>query len=96
MSSFTHPSWSENSMFIKKKSKPRLSGYGVSFNWPRPDGVTSGWYFGEGNVDPSRREMVTRSDPEYYAVLNTLPSTAGVPRWSSEMLFDRSKYTKKL
>ena len=71
---------------------------GFFFKLPHPDVTTAGYYFGENPVD-GRRELVFRSDPEYYSVDNTIPSSGKVPKinpYDPIYSFSREKFTKKM
>ena len=95
----TNPYWTPEAVYTwGKKSQPQTDGYGFTFKLPWQTPVTSGWYFGEGPV-PQRSEMVFRSDPEYYAIDNTIPASGGVPAvnlYDKAFQFRRSKYTRKV
>ena len=95
----TNPYWQPDPIYTWGiKSQPKFDGYGFTFKLPWRDPVTAGWYFGEGPV-PQRRELVFRSDPEYFPVLNTVPSSGGLPKYNlydPAFQFKRSDYTRKM
>ena len=95
----THPYWTPESVYNwGQKSQHTYDGYGFTFKLPWRDPVTCGWYFGEGPV-PQRQEMIYRSDPEYYAIYNTVPSSGGLPKYNlydPAFTFNRSKYVQKV
>lgn len=53
--------------------------YAFHTDIPLRDPVSTPWYYGE-NALPDRREIVTMTYPELYAVDNVLPTVGGVPR----------------
>ena len=95
----THPYWEPPTDFQTRKTlKPIARDLGFQFNIPWPLPVSAGYYFGE-NPPPGRKELVYDSRPEWYAVDNVIPSTAGIPLmnpYTEEMKFDRSKYTQQV
>ena len=94
----TNPYWSPPPIFTsgKKGQKTFENHYGFHFQIPHPDISSAGFYFGEGPV-PQRQEIVTRSDPEWFATDNTISSSGGVPKYNiydPQFAFNRKKYTK--
>ena len=94
----THPYWVAPAVFRPQKSVKPIAhdlGFQWTMQWPLP--VTMGSYFGS-NPEWGRRQDVYRSDPEFFAVDNIIPSTAGIPLmnpYTAEMRFDREKFTKR-
>ena len=71
-------------------------GFQWALPWPLP--TTAGYYFGE-NPQWGRREYVTSSLPEWFAVDNILPSTGKQPLinpYTAEMRFSREDYTTRV
>jgi hypothetical protein len=95
----TNPYWTPDPAYVKKTSlKPITNTLGFQFNLPWPDLSTSGFYYGENPVY-GRRQLVYRSDPEYYARQNIIPSIGGVPRvnpYDKIYQFSREKYTVRV
>ena len=95
----TNPFWTPEPAFIAQTSlKPISNTLGFQFNLPWPDPTTAGFYYGEG-PQYGRRELIYRSDPEYFARQNILPSIGGVPRFNPYdpiYKFDRSRYTARV
>lgn len=95
----TQPYWTPPPVYSTRKTlKPVANTYGFQFTLPWPQPTSAGTYFGEGAV-PGRRELVYRSDPEWHAVQNILPSSGGVPLinpYTAEMKFDREHYTARV
>ena len=95
----TNPYWTPQPIYNWGiKSQKTNDGYGFTFKLPFPDISTAGWYFGEEPV-PQRRELVFRSDPEYFAVENTIPSSGGVPKYNLYdpiYQFRRSDHVQKI
>ena len=95
----TNPYWAPEAVYSTgvKGQKTFENHRGFFFKLPHPDIQTSGFYFGE-NPGYGRRQLVFRSDPEYYAVDRTVPSSGGVPKYNPRdpiYAFDRSKFTEK-
>ena len=95
----TQPYWTPDPYFKTQSSlKPIANTLGFQIPIPWPDPTTMGYYFGE-NPQYGRRELVYRSDPEYYARDNVIPSVGGVPRinpYDPIYSFSREKYTARV
>ena len=81
-----------------KSQKQFENNLGFFFKLPHPEVSTAGFYFGE-NPGYGRRELVFRSDPEYFTVDNTIRSSGNVPEinpYNPIYKFKRSDHTKKL
>ena len=95
----TNPYWTPKPIFSTgtKGQKSFANNLGFFFKLPVADIQTSGYYFGENPI-PDRRELVFRSEPEYYAVDGKVPSSGGLPKYDPRdpmYAFKRSDYTKK-
>ena len=96
----THPFWSAPKEFVGQKSfqqtfTPIARNLGFQFQMPWPLPQTAGFYDGQNPV-LGRRELVFSSQPEYFAVGNTIPSAGGVPLvnpYAPEMKFSRRNVT---
>jgi len=95
----TNPFWTPEPQFARQTNlKPITNTLGFLITLPWPDVTTMGQYFGEG-PQYGRRELVYRSDSEYYARQNIIPSIGGVPRinpWDKIYKFSREKYTVRV
>ena len=94
----TNPYWEPPVVFKTRKFlKPIARDWGFQWTLPWPLPVTAGPYFGQ-NPQWGRRQNVYRSDGEWFATDNIIPSTAGIPLmnpYTEEMRFDREKYTER-
>lgn len=92
----TQPYWTPPFQYTTRTNlKPVTNTLGFQFTIPWPETTTAGFYNGQGAI-PGRKELVYRDDPEWFAVQNIIPSTAGVPRinpYDPVYKFDREKYT---
>ena len=92
----TNPYWTPPTEYREKNSLwdfTRDLGFRWNLPWPLP--VSAGYYFGE-QPEWGRRQHVFRSDPEWFAFGDVIPSTAGTPMvkpYSDEIKFQRSDYT---
>ena len=96
----THPYWAPKPIFSTGQKGQRTfeNNLGFFFKLPHPDIQTAGTYFGE-NPEYGRRELVFRSDPEYFSVQNTISSSGGLPKYNPYdpiYAFSREKFTKKM
>ena len=94
----TNPYWSDPPMFQPHKGARRFeNNYGFFFKLPVDDIQTAGYYFGE-NPGYGRRELVMRSDPEYFLPQNIVPASGGLVKYDVKdpiYKFRRSDHTKK-
>ena len=99
MMNSTNPYWAPQTVYSTgQKSQKKFDGYGFTFVLPHPDINTAGWYFGEEPV-PQRHELAFRTDPEYFATDNAIPSSGGLPKYNLHdpiYQFKRSKYVQKV
>ena len=99
---FTNVFWTAPKQFHTQTFLKPISGHlGFQINIPKPDPVTSGFYYGENPPINNVRAptVVTRSDPEWYVVDGTMPTVAGHARMdptSKAMKFSRAKYTRTI
>ena len=95
----TSPYWTPPFQWRPQKTlQPITNTYGFQFTLPWNMPTSAGYYFGEGAV-PGRRELVYRSDPEWFATQGILPSSGNVPLvnpYTQEMNFDRAHYTVRV
>ena len=96
----TSPYWTPDPGFQKKQfSTKQLSNtLGFLNTLPWPEVTTAGYYYGENPVY-GRRTLVYRSDPEYYARENIIPSVGGIPSinpYDRIYKFSREKFTVKV
>ena len=93
----TNPYWSDPPMFQPHKGARRFeNNYGFFFKLPVDDIQTAGYYFGE-NPGYGRRELVMRSDPEYFLPQNIVPASGGLVKYDVKdaiYKFRRSDHTK--
>lgn len=97
-----HPFWQPPKFFVGQKSfkqtlTPIANNLGFQFQLPHPLPVTAGFYDGQNPMD-GRRELVFSSNPEYFAVNNTVPSAGGVPLinpYTKAMQFSRRSVTAR-
>ena len=94
----TNPYWTPGPEIQKVVGQKNIANNFIRFTLPWPDVTTAGYYYGEG-PQYGRRELIYRSDPEYFARQNILPSIGGVPRFNPYdpiYKFDRSRYTARV
>jgi hypothetical protein len=92
---WTPEPWTQTTRFNKKQLANTL---GFTIGLPWPEVTTAGQYFGENPVY-GRRELVYRSDAEYFARQNIIPSVAGIPSinpYDRIYKFSREKYTVRV
>ena len=93
----TNPYWNDAPMFKTHKGMRRFeNNLGFFFKLPVADVQTAGFYFGD-NPGYGRRELVMRSDPEYYAAGGVIRASGGVPEIDVKnpiYKFKRSDYTR--
>ena len=90
----TNPYWTAPQITTTAQ-KPVTHTPGFTFVLPWPDVTTAGFYYGQGAA-PDRRELVFRSDPEYFPRGGIVPSSAGIPRinpYNPIYKFDRERHT---
>ena len=73
----TSPYWSAPQI-TTTAFKPVTHTPGFNYVLPWPSVTTAGWYYGSG-ATPDRRELIYRSDPEYFPRGGVVPSSGGVP-----------------
>lgn len=91
----TNPYWTPSFKYKASKYLKPITNRGFSFNIPWPDVTTAGYYYGSGAV-PGVKKLVFKSDPEYFATQNIVPSSAGIPRinpYDPIYHFEREKHT---
>lgn len=96
----THPFWQVPVVFVGQKDfrqtlTPIARNLGFQFRIPWPLPVTAGFYDGQNPIW-GRRELTFSSDPEYFSIEGTIPSTAGVPLvnpYTPAMQFSRKAVT---
>ena len=98
LASYTSSYWTPAPYYIATKHAfPVENNMGFLFDLPRRNPVSGPWYFGEGRENiPGTRELILRSDPEYFAVDGILPTINGKPMVdvnSAPYLFDRNDHT---
>ena len=96
----TNPAYTTPQQFYPVSYTMPLSGHlGFKIDIPHTPPVATPFYFGEHPVI-GRRELVTRGDPEYFAVNNVIPMlTDKVPLVNINdpaYSFSRAKYTYHL
>jgi hypothetical protein len=77
-----------------KKSEPFFGDIGYSLPIPWPQVTTAGWWQ-EGPI-PEERALITRSDPEYFALNDLVRTSGGLPEIDTSnpiYKFDRRDYT---
>ena len=93
----TNPYWNGDPMFLPHKGLAPINNHGFFFKLPHRDVQTAGFYFGE-NPGYGRRELASRSDPEYFAVQGKIPASGGVPQINPKnpiYKFKRSDFVQK-
>ena len=76
------------------KSEPFFGDLGYSLPLPWPDITTAGWW--DIGTIPEEKVLVTRGDPEYFALNDRIRTNAGLPTHNVNdaiYKFDRSNYT---
>ena len=80
--------------FSPLKSEPFFGDLGYSLPLPWPDVTTAGWW--DIGTIPEEKVLVTRGDPEYFALNDRVRSNGGLSSINASdpiYSFDRSNYT---
>ena len=98
VSGFTGPQFPNPPVhFSLRRSEPFFGDLGYSLELPWPAPTTAGWWF-EGGL-PEEKVLITRDDPEYFAVDNKIRSTGGLPSINPNdpiYKFKRSDFTVRV
>ena len=91
----TYPSYTSE-IYPKQALMPIAGHLGFQIDIPHRPPLATPYYFGENPV-AGRRELVTRPDPEYFAVGNVIPMLSTkvplVDLQDPSYQFSRAKYT---
>ena len=98
VASFTSAYWDQGPNFVEVSgSLPIARNLGFMFDIPRRQPIAGPWFYGEGrNYIAGDRREVYRSDPQYTAVDNVIPTLNGKPMVDISdpaYTFDRSRFT---
>ena len=96
---YTAAYWNPEPSYSKMTSLyPIERNLGFLWHLPHRNPVATPWFYGEGTL-PGVRHIVTRPDPEYFAVDGILPTINGKPMVDISdpaYGFDRNKYTFRI